>query len=104
MRMTSKSLTTTKRLKPVHPGDILALEMEARGLSSLALSLKLRVPANRISEIVKGRRGVTPETALRLGRYLGTGGELWIRLQADYDLVMAEREFGPTIRREVEAA
>lgn len=102
--MTSKSLTTTKRLKPVHPGQILALEMEARGLSSLALSLKLRVPANRISEIVKGRRGITPETALRIGRYLGTGPELWTRLQADYDLAQAERDFGSTIRREIEAA
>lgn len=102
--MTSKSLTITKRLEPAHPGEILALEMQARGLSSLALSLKLRVPANRISEIVKGRRGITPETALRLGRYLGTGPELWTRLQADYDLAAAERELGPIIRREVEAA
>lgn len=99
-----KSLTTTKRLKPVHPGALLLLEMEARSLSSLALSLKLRVPANRISEIVKGRRGITPETALRLGRYFGTGAELWNRLQADYDLAMAERELGATVRREVEAA
>jgi len=104
MRMTSKSLTTIKRLKPVHPGEVLALEMESRGLSSLALSLKLRVPANRISEIVKGRRGVTPETALRLGRYFGTGAELWTRLQADYDLAIVERELGAVIRREVEAA
>ena len=59
-----------KRLTPVHPREILALEMKARGRSSLALSLKLRVPANRISEIVKGRCGITPEAALRLGRYL----------------------------------
>ena len=102
--MTSKSSTTTKRLKPVHPGEILALEMKARGLSALALSLKLRVPANRISEIVRGRRGITPETALRLGRYLGTGPELWTRLQADYDLAAAERALGSLVRREVEAA
>jgi antitoxin HigA-1 len=100
----SKSLTTTKRLPAVHPGELLKLEMDARGLSSLALSLKLRVPANRVSEIVKGRRGITPETALRLGRYLGTGAELWSRLQADYDLSVAERELGQTIKREVEAA
>jgi len=100
----SKSSITTKRLAAVHPGAILALEMQARGLSSLALSLKLRVPANRISEIVKGRRGITSETALRLGRYLGTRAELWSRLQADYDLAVAERELGHTIRREIEAA
>lgn len=80
------------------------MEMEARGLSALALALKLRVPANRISEIVGGRRGITPETALRLGRYFGTGADLWIRLQANYDLAMAEKEHGKTIRREVQAA
>lgn len=97
-------LRHAKRLAPVHPGEVLALEMKARGLSSLALSLKLRVPANRISEIVNGRRGITAETALRLGRYLGTGAELWMRLQADYDLAIAERELGPIIKREVEAA
>lgn len=85
----------------VHPGRILAEEMETRGLSANALSLKLRVPANRISEIVAGKRGITPETALRLGRYLGTGAELWVRLQADYELAKAEREVGETIRREV---
>jgi plasmid maintenance system antidote protein VapI len=62
------------------------------------------VPANRISEIVKGRRGITPETALRLGRYFGTGAELWNRLQADHDLAIAERELGPVIRRDAEAA
>ncbi|HEY1612304.1 MAG TPA: HigA family addiction module antitoxin [Rhizomicrobium sp.] len=100
----SKSLTTTKRLAPVHPGELLALEMKARGLSALALSLKLRVPANRISEIVRARRGITAETALRLGRYLGTGAELWMRLQSDFDLATAERDLGKTIIREVEAA
>jgi antitoxin HigA-1 len=102
--MASKSLTATKRLKPVHPGELLAMEMEARGLSALALSLGLRVPANRISEIVKGRRGITAETALRLGRYFKTGPELWSQLQMNYDLDTAEREHGKTIRREVRAA
>lgn len=88
----------------VHPGRILAREMRARNLTANALALKLRVPANRISEIVSGRRGISPETALRLGRYLGTGAELWIRLQADYDLRQAERAYGRIVRREVEAA
>lgn len=87
-----------------HPGRILAREMEARGLTAHALALKLRVPANRISEIVAGRRGISPETALRLGRYFGTGAELWMRLQADFDLQEAEKALGKTIRREVEAA
>jgi addiction module HigA family antidote len=88
----------------VHPGRLLAREMAARKLTANALAIKLRVPANRISEIVAGRRGISPETALRLGRFLGTGAELWSRLQADYDLSETERRLGNSIRREVEAA
>jgi addiction module HigA family antidote len=88
----------------IHHGRILGREMAARKLSANALALKLRVPANRISEIVAGRRGISPETALRLGRYFGTGPELWSRLQADYDLSEAERRLGNAIRREVQAA
>ncbi|HEY4939916.1 MAG TPA: HigA family addiction module antitoxin [Rhizomicrobium sp.] len=102
--MTSKSSTIIRRglLPPVHPGGILGREMEVRGLSAQALALKLRVPANRISEIVAGRRAISAETALRLGRYLGTGPDLWIRMQSNYDLAIAEREHGKTVRREVE--
>jgi antitoxin HigA-1 len=88
----------------VHPGRILAREMEARNLTANALALKLRVPPNRISEIVAGRRGISPETALRLGHYFGTGAGLWSRLQADFDLSQAERKFGDAIRRDVAAA
>ena len=102
--MKSKSSTTIKLHRAVHPGEILEMEMESRGLSALALSLHLRVPANRISEIVKGRRGITAETALRLGRFFETGPELWIQLQMNYDLAMAEKEHGKTIRREVQVA
>lgn len=105
--MTSKSSITieeTNMLIPVHPGRILAREMKARGLTANALALKLRVPANRISGIVSGKRAITPETALRLGRYFGTGAELWVRLQADYDLATVARELGETIDREIEAA
>lgn len=87
---------------PVHPGRILAREITARKLSANALALRLRVPANRISEIVGGWRAISAETPLRLGRYLGTGAELWSRLQADYDLALAERELGEAVRREVE--
>ena len=88
----------------VHPGKILADEMRARALSANALALKLRVPANRITEIVNGKRGISPETAIRLGRYFGTGAGLWTRLQADYELAQVEKELGATIRREVAAA
>jgi len=91
-------------LPPVHPGETLAEEMAARGLSANALALKLRVPANRITEIVNGERGVSAETALRLGRYFGTGARFCVNLQARYELALAERELGARIEREVEAA
>lgn len=86
----------------VHPGEILAEELEARNMSANALALKMRVPANRLTEIIKGRRAVSPETALRLGRCLGTGPDLWLTLQAKYDLQEVQKALGATIEREVE--
>jgi addiction module HigA family antidote len=91
-------------LPPIHPGKTLASELAARGMSAGALALKLRVPANRLSDIVRGQRAISAETALRLGRYFGTGGGFWMNLQANYDLALAREEFGATIEREVEAA
>jgi len=91
-------------LPPSHPGDTLADELEARGLSANALALKLRVPANRITDIVRGKRALTAETALRLGRFFGTGARLWVDLQAAYDLAVAERDHGAAVEREVDPA
>jgi antitoxin HigA-1 len=91
-------------LPPVHPGSVLADELRARGLTANSLALALRVPANRISDIVRGQRSMTAETALRLGRYLGTGAQLWVNLQAQYDLALAQQEFGAQIAKEVDAA
>jgi antitoxin HigA-1 len=91
-------------LPPVHPGRTLASELAARELSANALALRLRVSPNRLTEIIRGERSISAETALRLGRYFGTGAAFWINLQAQYDLAMAEREFGAQIAREVEAA
>jgi antitoxin HigA-1 len=88
----------------VHPGETLAEEMASRGLSANALALKLRVPANRITEIANGQRGISAETALRLGRYFGTGARFWINLQSRFELAKAERRLGSRIEREVEAA
>jgi addiction module HigA family antidote len=90
-------------LPPVHPGQTLAAELAVRGLTAKALALRLRVPANRLSDIVRGRRSISPETALRLGRYFGTGGHFWITLQANYDFALASLEQGATIEREVRA-
>jgi len=82
----------------------LACELQARGLTANALSLKLRVPANRLSEIIRGQRAISAETALRLGRYFGTGGAFWMNLQSNYDLALAEMQVGERINQEVEAA
>src|SRR5690242_5569303 len=89
---------------PVHPGRTLAAELAARKLTASALALKLRVPANRMSDIIRGHRGISPETALRLGRYFGTSAQFWMNLQANYDLAIAKEELGATIDREVEVA
>ena len=91
-------------LPPSHPGETLADELAARGLSANALALRLRVSANRITDIVRGRRALTAETALRLGRYFGTGAKFWVDLQASYDLAIAERDLGAVIEKEVDPA
>ena len=91
-------------LQPVHPGTTLAAELAARNLTAHALALKLRVPANRITEIIAGKRGISAETALRLGRYFKTGGAFWVNLQGQYDLAVAERALGSRIAAEVEEA
>ena len=91
-------------LAPVHPGETLASELAARGLTAHALALKLRVPANRVSEIIAGKRGISAETALRLGRYFGTGAAFWANLQTQYELALAERQLGARITTEVERA
>jgi antitoxin HigA-1 len=89
---------------PVHPGKTLQRELEARDLSANALALKLRVPANRLTEIVRGHRAISPETALRLGCCFGTSAQFWMNLQANYDLAVARQELAATVAREVEAA
>ena len=84
---------------PIHPGEILADELEERGLSALALSQALHVPANRISQILSGKRGITADTALRLSQYFGTSPNFWLNLQKSYELRLAEQESGDEIRR-----
>ncbi len=88
----------------VHPGNVLKEELETRGLSANAFALKLRVPPQRIQEIVAGKRGISPETALRIGRGLGTGARIWTAMQQAYDLRQAELAHGARVEAEVEAA
>ena len=87
-----------------HPGEILKDELEARGMSAHRFALELGVPPTRIADILKCRRAVSPETALRLAAYLGGSAKVWLRLQADYDLAVAEARHGDEIRRTVRAA
>jgi addiction module HigA family antidote len=94
----------TMKFHEVHPGIILREELQARGLSANAFALKLRVPPQRIQEIVAGRRAITPETALRIGTALGTGARLWLAMQQAHDLRKVEREFGEKVRAEVDAS
>ena len=90
------------RLPPVHPGEVLAEEfLGPLGLSQNKAALAMRVPARRINEIVKGKRAVTADTALRLARYFGTTPDFWVNLQAHYDLEVAQDEVGERIEREV---
>lgn len=91
-------------MKPVHPGKILRRELDAREMSANRLALALRVPSGRITQILNGKRAVTPETALRLARYFGNSAEFWMNLQIKHDLRVAEQEIGDRIRAEVDAA
>jgi antitoxin HigA-1 len=91
-----------KKLKPVHPGEILSQDfMKPYRLSMNKLALDLRVPVTRIADIVAERRGISPDTALRLGRYFKTTPRFWLNLQTKYDLEVAEDENLAKIERDV---
>jgi len=91
-----------KRLPAIHPGEILREDfLLPLGLSMNKLALDLRVPVTRIAEIIHERRGITPDTALRLARYFNTSARFWLNLQAAYDLELAEDELADSIEREV---
>ena len=77
---------------PIHPGEILKDELDEIGISAAELSRQLRVPENRMSEVIRGRRNITADTALRLGRWFGTSAEFWMNLQKSYELRKAELE------------
>ena len=92
----------TNKMRPIHPGEILREEFLATiGMSANALAVKLHVPAPRINDIVRERRAVTPDTALRLARYFDTTAQFWLNLQSSFDLKQAECEIGGRIAKEV---
>lgn len=91
-------------MRPVHPGRILRREIEARRLSANALALALRTPSGRITDILNGKRGVSPETAMRLARYFGNSARFWLNLQTAYELAVAEAELSEKIASEVTPA
>ncbi|ALS61468.1 MULTISPECIES: HigA family addiction module antitoxin [Pandoraea] len=95
-------LVTGQSLAPIHPGEILREEfMVPGGMSANALALALHVPAPRINDVVRGKRGISADTALRLARYFGTSAEFWTNLQASYDLRVALQAAGADIIRQV---
>ena len=114
MRTTSKSSTTTEpehtapdleegaRMAPLHPGEMLREEfMKPLGMSANALAMELRVPVTRITEILRERRGITADTALRLARYFNMTPEFWMGLQMDFDLESEADAAGAAIESEI---
>ena len=87
-----------------HPSQLLQAELEVRGLSANQLALALRVPANRVTATLRGERSITAETAVRLGRYFGTGPLLWMNLQSAHDVSVIEAETGREIERNIPEA
>ena len=94
----------TMSFHAVHPGKILKEELLSRGLSAAAFALLLRVPPQRIQEIVAAKRAISPETALRIGVALGTGGRIWLAMQQAHDLRKVEIAMGDRIRAEIQSA
>ena len=95
-------MNPVNKMRPIHPGEILREEfLVPLNMSAHALALELKVPAPRINDIVRERRAITPDTALRLARYFGNTPQFWMNLQTSFDLKRAERETGPKIMKEV---
>jgi addiction module HigA family antidote len=81
----------------IHPGEILADELSELGVTPTELSRQIKVPPNRVTQIIHGRRGITGDTALRLGHWFGTSGQFWLNLQSAYDIRIADEKAGTEI-------
>ena len=89
-------------LPPVHPGEILKCEfLDPLGLSVNALSQSIKVPRTRLNDIVRGRRGISADTAIRLARFFGVSPQFWMNLQSHYEIEVAEESYGDRVAREV---
>jgi antitoxin HigA-1 len=86
----------------IHPGEILDDELQELGISAAELARTLHVPTNRVTQILNGQRGITADTALRLGQWFGTGPELWLNLQKSYELRLAQQQAGAEIQRTIQ--
>ncbi len=94
---------SSKKIAPIHPGEILLEEfMKPLGVSQNRIALDIRVPARRINEIVRGKRRITADTALRLAEYFDMSPQFWLGLQMGYDLDIAEDELGKLLEKEVQ--
>jgi antitoxin HigA-1 len=85
----------------IHPGETLADELQDLGISAAELARTLHVPTNRITQILNGQRAITADTALRLGQWFGTGPELWLNLQKNYELRLAQQQVGQEIQQTI---
>jgi len=83
----------------IHPGEHLADELQALGMSANELAKDLGVPTNRLTQIIAGKRGISGDTALRLGKWFGTGPDIWMNLQKNYELRLAAQEIGDALKR-----
>ncbi len=84
---------------PIHPGEILADELAELAMSAAELAREIKVPANRITQIIAGKRAISADTALRLGKWFGTGPRLWLNLQQAYELDLASQEIKDTLKK-----
>jgi len=83
---------------PIHPGEHLQEELEALSMSAAELARQIEVPSNRVSDILRGKRDISADTAMRLGHFFGTSAQFWLNLQALYDLRIAEQKAGKAIK------
>jgi addiction module HigA family antidote len=86
-------------LTAIHPGEHLAVELKELGMSAAELARQLDVPTNRVTEILNGRRAITGDTALRLAHFFGTTAEFWLNLQSLFELRVAQKKIGKSVRR-----